>query len=357
MAMKAVYATVNGRVLSQTRSGVRSFYSLDPLGNTRALYDNTQTKTDTFTYTPFGTVTRPTGTTPTPFQWNGGSGYYQNSATRVYVRARNYYANLGKWSTQDPIGFAGGDFNLYSYVLNQVVTWSDPSGLNPNDSCRHLKGSAKWDCYDKQCAKWHSKGGVPDPHWTSCRKDGAWSKCGDGGKGHCQGIGCIDTCCWNHTTGQLDCRCQAGCGVKTPPPPPDCGCSSCDKKPTKRECESCIGRDYYYKCTPEQLNICYANCPKGWEPPQPPDYSGCLKLCHRKCIVCVTNLGGTQAYAETYCMNQERCKSENNPNCFDKAPIDCMICVDGWCNTNYPNGGCPYDSIKACGLSQGPGRQ
>jgi len=72
MAMKAVYATVNGRVLSQTRSGVRSFYSLDPLGNTRALYDNTGAKTDTFTYTPFGTVATHVGTTTTPFQWNGG---------------------------------------------------------------------------------------------------------------------------------------------------------------------------------------------------------------------------------------------------------------------------------------------
>ena len=124
-----VYATVNGRVLSQTRSGVRSLYSLDPLGNTRALYDNTGAKTDTFTYTPFGTVATHVGTTTTPFQWNGGSGYYQNSATRVYVRARNYYANLGKWSTQDPIGFKGGDFNLYRYVNNRVMTLIDPSGL------------------------------------------------------------------------------------------------------------------------------------------------------------------------------------------------------------------------------------
>ena len=68
MAMKAVYATVNGRLLSQTRSGVRSLYSLDPLGKTRTLYDNTQTKTDTFTYTPFGTVATHVGTTTTSCQ-------------------------------------------------------------------------------------------------------------------------------------------------------------------------------------------------------------------------------------------------------------------------------------------------
>ena len=133
-----VYATVNGRVLSQTRSGVRSLYSLDPLGNTRALYDNTGAKTDTFTYTPFGTVATHVGTTSTPFQWNGGSGYYQNSATRVYVRARNYYVNLGKWSTQDPIGFDGDDYNLYRYIKNRVVTLNDPSGLlacSDNSQC------------------------------------------------------------------------------------------------------------------------------------------------------------------------------------------------------------------------------
>ncbi|MCX6382826.1 MAG: hypothetical protein NT023_25655, partial [Armatimonadetes bacterium] len=130
------YTTVNGRVMSENRNGVERDYSLDPLGNTRALYDNTQTKTDTFTYTPFGTVATHVGTTATPFQWNGGSGYYQNSPTRVYVRARNYYANLGKWSTQDPIGFRGGDFNLYRYVKNRFVTAKDPSGLDPTSQAR-----------------------------------------------------------------------------------------------------------------------------------------------------------------------------------------------------------------------------
>mgnify|MGYP003328653091 CR=1 FL=1 len=130
MAMKVVYATANGRVLSETRNGSRRLYSLDPLGNTRALYDNTQTKTDTFTYFPSGTVASRTGTTPTPFQWNGGSGYYQNSSNRVYVRARNFYVNLGRWSTQDPIGFKAGDYNLYRYVNNRFVNVTDPSGLS-----------------------------------------------------------------------------------------------------------------------------------------------------------------------------------------------------------------------------------
>ncbi len=129
MPMKVVYANVNGQLLSETRAGARKLYSLDPLGNTRALYDNTLTKTDTFEYFPSGTVAARTGTTPTPFQWVGGSGYYRDNSKRVHVRARNFYVNLGRWAETDPIGFGGGDYNLYRYVKNRFVVMIDPTGL------------------------------------------------------------------------------------------------------------------------------------------------------------------------------------------------------------------------------------
>ena len=62
---------------AETRSGVRCSYVTDGLGSTLALLDNTQTKTDTFDYFPFGAVASRTGTTPTPFQYVGSRGYYQ----------------------------------------------------------------------------------------------------------------------------------------------------------------------------------------------------------------------------------------------------------------------------------------
>lgn len=35
--------------------------------------------------------------------------------------------------SKDPIGFGGGDTNLYGYVSNDPVNWVDPSGLKIND--------------------------------------------------------------------------------------------------------------------------------------------------------------------------------------------------------------------------------
>ena len=115
-----LYTVMNGQVVSESRDGVKHDYLADPLGNTTALVDNTGAKTDTFTYFPFGNVASRTGTTATPFQWNGGSGYFQDSGSRTYVRARTLYTSLARWSKQDPIGFYGGDCNYSPYICHYI---------------------------------------------------------------------------------------------------------------------------------------------------------------------------------------------------------------------------------------------
>src|SRR5947207_7416262 len=107
MAMKARYTVVDGEVIAQKRGGVRSLYVPDPLGSTVALLDNTQSQTDTFTYWPYGEVNTRAGTTATPFQFVGTLGYYRDSATRTYVRARTYRQDIGRWLTPDSIGNGG----------------------------------------------------------------------------------------------------------------------------------------------------------------------------------------------------------------------------------------------------------
>jgi len=122
------YTVVNGEVLSENRDGVERDYLPDTQGNTIGLLDNTQTITDTFSYYPYGEVVSRTGTTATPFQFLGTLGYYRDSASRTYVRARTLNTAQGRWMTQDPIGFKGGDVNLYRYVANRPTVLTDPSG-------------------------------------------------------------------------------------------------------------------------------------------------------------------------------------------------------------------------------------
>ena len=42
---------------------------------------------------------------------------------------RDYDAYTGKWTAKDPIGFQGGDSNLYGYVLGDPVNFIDSQGL------------------------------------------------------------------------------------------------------------------------------------------------------------------------------------------------------------------------------------
>ncbi len=50
-----------------------------------------------------------------------------------HYRARTYSPELGRFVQPDPIGFAGGDVNLYRYVKNNPLGLVDPSGYKPDD--------------------------------------------------------------------------------------------------------------------------------------------------------------------------------------------------------------------------------
>ena len=162
MAMKARYTVVEGEVVAEKRNGTgRRQYVPDPLGSTAALLDNTQTQTDTFQYWPYGEVSSRTGGTATPFQYVGTLGYYRDTATRNYVRARYLDVQAGRWVTQDPIGFDGGDLDLFRYAKTNPITNSDRMGtqvIPPNNTnwcgfARYGQNGGPVNCIDEACQR------------------------------------------------------------------------------------------------------------------------------------------------------------------------------------------------------------
>ncbi|MDR3708163.1 MAG: RHS repeat-associated core domain-containing protein [Capsulimonadaceae bacterium] len=87
-------------------------------------------------------------------RFGGQYGYYRDGANRLYVRARVYRADWGRWLSVDPIGFEGRDWNLYRYVGNNPVTWQDPSGNVPCNSVEQ-----------EECVKLYAPYGVT---WVGC---------------------------------------------------------------------------------------------------------------------------------------------------------------------------------------------
>jgi RHS repeat-associated protein len=66
--------------------------------------------------------------------------YEDYEAGLYYNRFRYYDPEIGRYITQDPIGFAGG-LNLYAYAQNPT-TWVDPLGLSPIPSHSDLVNMA-----------------------------------------------------------------------------------------------------------------------------------------------------------------------------------------------------------------------
>jgi RHS repeat-associated protein len=84
---------------------------------------------ESFTYDEFGNLlTGTTGSTLTPFGFAGG--LFDPATGLIHFGAREYDPRVGRWTGKDPIGFGGGDINLYTYNLGDPVGYIDPSGLS-----------------------------------------------------------------------------------------------------------------------------------------------------------------------------------------------------------------------------------
>jgi RHS repeat-associated protein len=102
----------------------------DKLNSTVALVDSSGTVQGNYHYEPFGNTDVFTDNA-NPYQWTGRE---NDPLGLYYMRARYYAPYLMRFISPDPLGFGGGDTNLYRYVGNDPVDFTDPSGLKGSSS-------------------------------------------------------------------------------------------------------------------------------------------------------------------------------------------------------------------------------
>ena len=106
-------------------AGARNFLT-DALGSTLALADSAGALQTQYTFEPFGNTTVTGAPTTNTFAFTGRE---LDSSGLYFYRARYYFSALGRFVSEDPLGFGGGDVNLYAYAGDDPIDFADPLGL------------------------------------------------------------------------------------------------------------------------------------------------------------------------------------------------------------------------------------
>ncbi|MBK6686015.1 MAG: putative Ig domain-containing protein [Deltaproteobacteria bacterium] len=123
-----VYATGDLAPDYFSRGGTAYRLLKDARGSVRLVVDaNDGSIAQRLEYGPFGEVESDTNPGFQPFGFAGG--LYDSRTNLVRFGARDYDPYSGRWTSRDPVQFAGGDSNLYTYVANDPINRVDPTGL------------------------------------------------------------------------------------------------------------------------------------------------------------------------------------------------------------------------------------
>ncbi len=113
-----------------TQSLIRTYYyHRDHQNSVVALTDKEGKIIESYSYDPYGSIIHRTKTVET-YNPYGYTGREIDTDDLYYYRARYYDPTIGRFITPDPIGFLGGDTNLYRYVGNDPVNFIDYSGFS-----------------------------------------------------------------------------------------------------------------------------------------------------------------------------------------------------------------------------------
>jgi RHS repeat-associated protein len=114
-----------GPLISESRSGITHTHHYDAIGTTTALTDDTGTVSDMYNYEAWGNLTSRIGTTPTPYQFVGRTGYSLRGSTEWYGARERFYSPLAsRWASPE----SSGNGISYQYARLSPLMIADPSG-------------------------------------------------------------------------------------------------------------------------------------------------------------------------------------------------------------------------------------
>ncbi|MDL1984383.1 MAG: hypothetical protein LWX54_09395 [Deltaproteobacteria bacterium] len=130
LIMRFEYA--DGRMpVAMTKDGSIYYLTYDQAGSLKIVADTAANVLKRINYDSFGNIIQDTNPLfEIPFGFAGG--LHDRDSGLVRFGCRDYDPNTGRWTAKDPIGFAGGDTDLYGYCLNDPVNFIDPEGLFVN---------------------------------------------------------------------------------------------------------------------------------------------------------------------------------------------------------------------------------
>ena len=105
------------------------YYDFDGLGSTVALTDSLGALRGTYAFLPFGGSLSAVSSVSNPALFVGEWSARSDNSDSVWMGARQYNVETGRFLLPDPLQYAGGDSNLQRYVFNDPINFIDPGGL------------------------------------------------------------------------------------------------------------------------------------------------------------------------------------------------------------------------------------
>ncbi|WP_419657892.1 putative membrane protein with YD repeats [Desulfosarcina variabilis str. Montpellier] len=114
--------------VAMIQGGVTYYLAYDQVGSLRTVTDGSGNVVKRIDYDSFGNILADTDSSfAIPFGFAGG--LHDRDTGLVRFGYRDYDPDTGRWTAKDPIGFAGGDTDLFGYAQNDPVNSIDPFGL------------------------------------------------------------------------------------------------------------------------------------------------------------------------------------------------------------------------------------